>query len=548
MPKILNPYLAPYAGESLEQRKKVRLLVQTCFAGMVAAFLFAVAKAVLAFDLLNLVMAVVMIAAAAISLALTRRKHYIVATNLLMCVLSIGFFLLDFMKPFTDRAILYEYGLYCAFLLVSLCLIALRATQMAIFSGAYLLGIVSLYVFRATPAAASSGVAVGMVDLAGVLVFVSLTGLLCWLVLSQLGSTIRQAEAESAENKRRAEEVSAIVRGLQDSLESGSGLVHSSGQAVEALGVVKQELAGIEKAAREQDGGIQASRRRGAELSTDAAAMKRGMANHDAAIVGATGKIGDIASSMRGLSTLAGEGRGAMERLVESAGSGEKEMSASIAAIVEAERASADVLSSVGVIGDIADRTGLLAMNAAIEAARAGQAGKGFAIVSGEIRGLSEETNRNAVHIAEIIKVNAAATTRALDISKRAQDAFHRISTEVDETHADVLRIESGLESAAKEVEGLSGELTSIAGALSDVAGLVTRVEGTARVEDGDLENIAAMSRGIVDRSASMVGQFDKLASSIAAVDGVGRKTMALMERVDTEMRSLDSHDAKGEE
>ena len=547
MAKILDPYLAPYAGESLEQRKKVRLLVQTCFAGMVAAFLFAVAKAVLAFDLLNLVMAVVMIAAAAISLALTRRKHYVVATNLLMCVLSIGFFILDFMKPFTDRAILYEYGLYCAFLLVSLCLIALRATQMAAFSGAYLLGIVSLYLFRARPAEAL-GVAVGMVDLAGVIVFVSLTGLLCWLVLSQLGSTIRQAEAESAENRKRAEEVSAIVRGLQDSLESGSGLVQSSGQAVEALGVVKQELAGIEKAAREQDGGIQASRRRGAELSTDAAAMKQGMADHDAAIAGATGTIGDIASSMRGLSSLAGEGRGAMERLVESSGSGEKEMDASIAAIVEAERAADDVLSSVGVIGDIADRTGLLAMNAAIEAARAGQAGKGFAIVSGEIRGLSEETNRNAVHIAEIIKVNAAATTRALEISKRAQEAFHRISTEVDETHADVLRIESGLEAAAKEVEGLSGELSSIAGALSDVAGLVTRVEGRARVEDGDLESIAAMSRGIVDRSASMVGQFDKLASSIAAVDGVGRKTMALMERVDAEMRSLDSHNGKGEE
>lgn len=58
----------------------------------------------------------------------------------------------------------------------------------------------------------------------------------------------------------------------------------------------------------------------------------------------------------------------------------------------------------MGLISNVADQTGLLALNASIEAARAGDAGRGFGVVASEISGLSEQTNAAADDITELIK------------------------------------------------------------------------------------------------------------------------------------------------
>ncbi|MDC7218681.1 MAG: methyl-accepting chemotaxis protein [Spirochaetales bacterium] len=292
--------------------------------------------------------------------------------------------------------------------------------------------------------------------------------------------------------------ISELVRSITESsgqtVEIKDSLTESSEQTSSAMTQMNGNMENISRSARELDNSIESVSTSMEKLGQGVTALDHGMDNQtnlqqqtSAAVTEMAANIESIAHIAHGkiesanlLNREADEGRVVIEETI----SGIREIDASVDNIKEITQ----------VILSISSRTNLLAMNAAIEAAHAGEAGRGFSVVAEEIRKLAETSSANSKQINDNIKDIIGKIEEAARLGNRTQTSFDSLTQGIGDV-VDSLR---EIEGSVSELKIGSGEITGAVGNLEESTQALRTLSQTMKEErisvDRELEQVLQIS------------------------------------------------------
>ncbi len=318
---------------------------------------------------------------------------------------------------------------------------------------------------------------------------------------TRLGDASHQLGQAANQTGTAVQQVSSAVQGIAAGAQDASTNAQRTNEAMLEL---SRAIDGIARGAQEQ-----------ARQAQAAAATTTQMAAGVEQVAGSASAVAETSSRAK---VTAEHGAQAVQETVAEMAAIKDVVARAAATVEELGKLGEKIGAVVETIDDIAEQTNLLALNAAIEAARAGEHGRGFAVVADEVRKLAERSQRETKAIAELIAQVQAGTREAVAAMSRGAEQVEQGVARADRAGAALSEIRTAVESTAQQVEAIAAAAQEMAAGARSVAEAMAAIRAVAE------ENLAA--------TEAMSAQAVQVTDAVQAIAAVAEENSAATEEV----------------